>query len=191
MSSFTNTGLVHFCMVTFSPPEARPRFCVQGHGATPVIVAHFAGGCTAARLGRDFEYVDGGWQSPTRRLAVRSWGVLRFRPGGHQGRRTWAVRWSVRCPQPSRESPLTTPPCSDLPRRVRDGSRRYGHDSFHGVIPTTVREANRARGYASQLPRAGRLGRLVAGTNVLNHASGSDRPKQAGTETKGLGESED
>ena len=24
MSSFTNTGLVHFCMVTFSPPEARP-----------------------------------------------------------------------------------------------------------------------------------------------------------------------
>lgn len=67
MSSFTNTGLVHFCMVTFSPPEARPRFCVQGNGATPVIVAHFAGCCTAAWIGRDFGCVDGGWQSPTRR----------------------------------------------------------------------------------------------------------------------------
>ncbi len=67
MSSFTNTGLVHFCMVTFSPPEARPRFCVQGNGATPVIVAHFAGGCTAAWLGRDFGCVDGGRQPPTRR----------------------------------------------------------------------------------------------------------------------------
>ena len=51
MSSFTNTGLVHFCMVTFSPPEARPRFCVQGNGATPAIVAHFAGCCTAELVG--------------------------------------------------------------------------------------------------------------------------------------------
>ncbi len=51
MSSFTNTGLVHFCMVTFSPPEARPRFCVQGNRATPVSVAHFAGCCTSELVG--------------------------------------------------------------------------------------------------------------------------------------------
>lgn len=96
MSSFTNTGLVHFCMVTFSPPEARPKFCVQGNGATPVIIAHFAGGCTAESGWRVSGCVDGCWQSPTRGLAVRSWGLCRFRPGRHRGRRAWAVRRSVR-----------------------------------------------------------------------------------------------
>lgn len=60
MSSFTNTGLVHFCMVTFSPPEARPRFCVQGNGATPVIVAHFVDCRTAELVWYVFGFVDYG-----------------------------------------------------------------------------------------------------------------------------------
>ena len=64
MSSFTNTGLVHFCMVTFSPPEARPRFCVQGNEATSVIVAHFAVCRTAELVWYVSEFAAGGCCRP-------------------------------------------------------------------------------------------------------------------------------